>query len=53
MSANGYRLLGFVVWHGARWYLRGRLPSARALLAGTVLLAALGGALAMARRAGG
>ncbi len=27
MSATGYKLLGFVVWQGGKWYLRRRLPS--------------------------
>jgi hypothetical protein len=35
MSANAYKLLGFVVWRGGKWYLRKRLPSPR-----TVALAA-------------
>jgi hypothetical protein len=37
----GYKLLGFVVWQGARWYLRRRFAGATRKLA----LAALGGAL--------
>jgi hypothetical protein len=24
----GYKLLGFVVWQGGKWYLRRRLPGA-------------------------
>jgi hypothetical protein len=32
MSSHAYRLLGFAVWHGGKWYLRQRLPSRRALL---------------------
>jgi hypothetical protein len=54
MSGAGYRLLGYAVWRGAKWYLRRRLPSARALA--TVALAAVGGVAAVAaiaRRAGG
>jgi hypothetical protein len=31
MSGNGYKLLGYAVWHGGKWYLRRRLPSARIL----------------------
>jgi hypothetical protein len=31
MSPNAYRLLGFAVWRGGRWYLRRRLPSKRTL----------------------
>jgi hypothetical protein len=42
MSANGYRALGFVAWHGGRWYLRRRMPPprrlvVRGLLAGAVV----------------
>jgi hypothetical protein len=47
MSENAYKLLGYAVWRGGKWYLRRRLPSAR-LLAGiglgagsAVLVAAL------------
>jgi len=25
----GYKLLGFVVWQGGKWYLRRRVPDAR------------------------
>ena len=32
MSSNAYRLLGFAVWNGAKWYLRRRLPSPRRVL---------------------
>lgn len=35
MSGNGYKLLGFVVWRGARWYLRKRLPSPRKIALAT------------------
>jgi hypothetical protein len=52
MSAARYKLLGFVVWQGAKWYLRRRLPSRRALALGTVGgLSALAAAGAIARRA--
>jgi hypothetical protein len=44
MSSTGYKLLGFSVWHGARWYLRRRIKPrrstlARTLVGGTALLA--------------
>jgi hypothetical protein len=29
MSENAYKLLGYAVWRGGKWYLRRRLPSAR------------------------
>ena len=35
----GYKILGFAVWHGAKWYLRrrlGLLGSRKALAAGLV-----------------
>jgi hypothetical protein len=52
----GYKMLGFVVWHGAQWYVRRRMrnlvPSRRvasaALVAGVVSV----GALVAARRGG-
>ncbi|HEY1511967.1 MAG TPA: hypothetical protein VGF93_23380 [Solirubrobacteraceae bacterium] len=24
----GYKILGYSVWHGAKWYLRGKVPGA-------------------------
>lgn len=55
MNSTGYKLLGYAVWHGGRWYLRRRylskLPSRR--LAGGLLLAillTLGGIIAITRR---
>jgi hypothetical protein len=52
MSPTAYRLLGFAVWHGAKWYLRGRLPSRRAILGAGATAAAGAGAIALlARRA--
>ena len=45
MNSSGYRLLGYAVWNGGKWYLRRRLPSTRvlalsALLAGSATTAA-------------
>ncbi len=56
MNRTGYRLLGYVVWRGAKWYVRGvylsRLPSARTVaLAGAGGLLVSGAAVALARRA--
>jgi hypothetical protein len=45
MKANGYRLLGKVIWKGGRWYLRRRLPPVRSLALTGV---AAGGALVLA-----
>jgi hypothetical protein len=57
MSANGYRALGFVVWHGGRWYLRRRGPrlrtlAARGLIAGAIVVAGvlIGRRLSFAQR---
>jgi hypothetical protein len=48
----GYKLLGYLVWQGGRWYLRRRLPGvpvrvAVATAAGGLLIA---GGLAVAQR---
>lgn len=49
---NGYKLLGYVVWRGAKWYLRRRLASRRvAIVGGLALLAGAAGAGALIRRA--
>jgi hypothetical protein len=54
MNGNGYKLLGYVVWHGGKWYLRRRLPSfARSAAVGVATLCAAGAAVAIARRASG
>lgn len=46
MNGNGYKLLGYVVWQGGKWYLRRRLPSARASATAVVVVLA-GGAVAV------
>ena len=52
MNGNGYRLLGFAVWHGAKWYLRRRLPSPRSMaLTGLAGATALGALAIVVRRA--
>jgi hypothetical protein len=51
MSGNAYKLLGYAVWRGGKWYLRQRLPPRRTLVlyaAGTV--AALSATALIARR---
>jgi hypothetical protein len=54
MNGNGYRLLGFVVWRGGKWYLRRRLPSARTSVAtGAVALCTVAAAVLVARRVAG
>lgn len=52
MKATGYKLLGFIVWRGGKWYAARKLPSARVAAAaalGTVSL--VGAAALIARRA--
>ena len=54
MNGNGYKLLGFVVWRGFKWYARRRLPSAQTAAAGTLgVLAAIVLAVVLARRLSG
>jgi hypothetical protein len=55
MSRKGYTLLGYVVWHGAKWYARRRLPSPRVIaVSGALACAGLAAAaVAIARRASG
>jgi hypothetical protein len=51
-----YKILGFLVWHGAKLFLRRRYGTAMApkpVLAGALALAAAGVFLAVRRRAGG
>jgi hypothetical protein len=52
MNATGYKVLGFLVWKGGKWYLRRRLPPARTLaLRGLAAAGALMAAVLLARRA--
>jgi hypothetical protein len=54
MNGTGYKLLGFVVWHGGKWYLRRRLPSRRAVaLGGLAAAGGLVGVVVLARRVAG
>jgi hypothetical protein len=55
MSRKGYTLLGYVVWHGAKWYARRRLPSTRVIaVSGALACAGLAAAaVAIVRRASG
>lgn len=55
MSGRGYQVLGFAVWHGAKWYLRRRygvLVSRKVLTAGVVVVAVGGLGLLAGRRGG-
>jgi hypothetical protein len=56
MNGSAYKLLGYAVWHGGKWYVRrrylDRLPSARmAAVTGLAALAATAAAVTLARRA--
>ena len=49
----GYKLLGIVTWKGAKWFLRRRYGAAmtpKPVLAGALVLAVAGVALAVAKR---
>lgn len=50
MSANAYRLVGYLVWKGGKWYLRQRLPAARTLATRGVLVGAGVTAVALAAK---
>jgi hypothetical protein len=53
VKRTGYQALGFVVWHGAKWYVRRRVLArapVRPLLAGAAVAAAIGVALVVGRR---
>jgi hypothetical protein len=49
----GYKVLGYVVWQGGKWYVRRKLPGAppKLALAGLAGAALAGGALVVGRRA--
>lgn len=54
MSATGYKLLGYAVWRGGKWYLRRRLPSSRSFaLFALGVAGALGAAVVLNRRLAG
>ncbi|HEV7584401.1 MAG TPA: hypothetical protein VGO14_01350 [Solirubrobacteraceae bacterium] len=50
MSANAYKAVGYLVWKGGRWYLRQRLPRARALAVRGVVAGGALTAVALAAR---
>jgi hypothetical protein len=52
MNATGYKVVGYLIWKGGKWYLRRRLPPARTLALGGVAAAgAVTAAVLLARRA--
>ena len=54
MNGNGYKLLGYAVWHGGKWYLRRRLPSVRvSAISGVAAVSAVAAAVLIARRVAG
>jgi hypothetical protein len=54
VSGSGYKVLGYAVWQGGKWYLRRRLPSARvSVAAGATVLSAVIAAALLARRIAG
>ena len=48
----GYKVLGYVVWQGGKWYVRRRMPGSapKLALAGIAGAALAGGALVAQRR---
>jgi hypothetical protein len=50
MNGTRYKLLGFVVWQGGKWYLRKRARSAGKLLAGGLAAAGTLTAAALAAK---
>jgi hypothetical protein len=51
MNGTAYKLLGYTVWHGGKWYLNRRLPSTRALaLSGIATAGALSALAVLGRR---
>jgi hypothetical protein len=50
MSGSGYRVIGYAVWHGGKWYLRRRLPSVRVLSVGAATVASMAAAAVLLAR---
>lgn len=54
MSGNGYKVLGFLVWKGASWYLRNRYSLAKRVGTGVLVGGAVvAGAVVLAQRRNG
>jgi hypothetical protein len=51
MNGTGYRVLGFAVWQGGKWYLRRRLAVRRLALKGALVAGGLAGIALLAKRA--
>jgi hypothetical protein len=50
MNGNRYKLLGFVVWQGGKWYLRKRVRFAHKIAVGGVAVAGTLTAAALAAK---
>jgi hypothetical protein len=50
MNGTGYKLIGFAVWNGGKWYLRRRLAVRRIALKALGAGGGLLGAAALVRR---
>jgi hypothetical protein len=50
MNGNRYKLVGFVVWQGGKWYLRKRVRAARKIAVGGVAVAGTLTAAALAAK---
>ena len=46
----GYKLLGFVVWQGSKWYVRRRMSGVRGKIAVAAVSAAVIGGVVLAGR---
>lgn len=53
VSGTGYKVLGFAVWNGGKWYLRRRVPVRRVAVKGLLVAGGLVGAVVVARRLAG
>jgi hypothetical protein len=53
MNGTGYKLLGFAVWNGGKWYVRRRLAIRRVALKGALAAGGLAGVALLAKRAAG
>jgi hypothetical protein len=51
MNSNAYKLLGFAVWQGAKWYVRRRVPVRKLVVLGALGLGAAGASAVAAKRA--
>lgn len=54
MNGTAYKLLGYAVWRGGKWYLRQRLPSSRSIaLVGAASVSGAAALAVIARRLAG